>query len=666
MEEKPNDNIINKNNDNKNDSILSRLLLKGEGIRRKGSEEINFSRNNSIFDLDIKQNDHFINIILAKLDEIEKKSEMTFISLINNYKKCYDKYKKRIIDYLQKKEEDINRVIGNQGNTENLLKYACHNIFNKINNLTEIYDNIINNIEHNFELLNIFLNENELINMQNPLEDFLLKNVNMIFSSSFLSRFNFEEINTTNISRINYYNKYLEYLNSENINKSIKSFTLSKDNIDAGIQFIKTNTEIKEIDVKEVNNGNLIRIIDTIKKNNKHLETIKINKFYFNCKDNYPRITNIKDVKIKNGRIGNLNNLKILSYIFINNNESLLHLSLEKINMTDFGFRILMENLYKNDNILNNLEYLSLSGNKITSIASINEEKKKEEKQEEKKIIKKFNKLKIIDLSKNDIYKFEIQFTKFPELKVIDLSSNSIPSSLSMENIFDKEKNKLVLFNNNIIITNCQRFNTKYNEYLHKILQKLECELKILNLCFTYNMNNKNYFEKLRLSPSIKISLIKLDLSYCGLLTDEIINFLKNNFGLFSLQKLNLNYNKSKSNIFEKLLSDEIMLENLNVLDLSHNEIDCNEYEENEFLVKCIKKYTNLKSIKLIYSNFYGVWDLNISIDNEYKGIRKLYINLLDEIKKNNRTFKIIIDDKEVEEHDIEDCFVDLFEIKKY
>ena len=83
MEEKPNDNIINKNNDNKNDSILSRLLLKGEGIRRKDSEEINFSRNNSIFDLDIKQNDHFINIILAKLDEIEKKSEKVFNSLIN-------------------------------------------------------------------------------------------------------------------------------------------------------------------------------------------------------------------------------------------------------------------------------------------------------------------------------------------------------------------------------------------------------------------------------------------------------------------------------------------------------------------------------------------------------------------------------------------------------
>ena len=46
--------------------------------------------------------------------------------------------------------------------------------------------------------------------------------------------------------------------------------------------------------------------------------------------------------------------------------------------------------------------------------------------------------MKIFDLSKNDIYKYEYQFTKFPELKVLDLSSNSIPSCLSLDYIFEK------------------------------------------------------------------------------------------------------------------------------------------------------------------------------------------------------------------------------------
>ena len=430
MEEKPNKNIVNNNNDNENDSILSRLLLEGEGIRNKRSEEINqFPRNNSVFDLNIKKNDNFINIILAKLDEIEKKSEMIFTSLINKYKDCYDKYKERIIYYLKKKEEDMNRVIGNQENTENLLKYACHNIFNKINNLTEIYDNIINNIEHNFGLLNKFLNENELINMQNPLEDFLLKNVNMIYRSSILSGFNFEEINTTNISRINYYNKYLEYLNSEKMNKPIKSFTLSKDNIEAGIQFIKTNTGIKEINIIDVSNENLKSIIKTINKNNEQLDTIEIKKFDFNFGEKYSGIKNLKKITIKNGRIVDLDKL---SYIFINNNENLLNLYLEKVDMTNIDFKKLMENLYKSEKILNNLEYLSLSGNAITSI--------NEEEILNPNSGKKFNKLKIFDLSKNDIYKYEYQFTKFPELKVLDLSSNSIPSCLSLDYIFEKKK----------------------------------------------------------------------------------------------------------------------------------------------------------------------------------------------------------------------------------
>ena len=81
-----------------------------------------------------------------------------------------------------------------------------------------------------------------------------------------------------------------------------------------------------------------------------------------------------------------------------------------------------------------------------------------------------------------------MKLNKFPELKLLDLSSNSIPSNLSMDYIFDKEKKILVLLNNNIIITNCQKYNTKYNEYLNKMLQKLDCDLKILNLSFTYNM----------------------------------------------------------------------------------------------------------------------------------------------------------------------------------
>ena len=181
MEKKPrrntktdiNINFIKDNNIN----ILSKLFVDFKNndeadeeskFRRKYSEQINeIFQMNSLLDLDIEKNDDFSSIILARLDKIEKKSESRFKVLINQYKECYNEYKKRIIDYLKKNEKNINKAIEKQQNNENFSKYAYHNIFNKINNLTEIHDDIINNIEDNYNLLNKFLKEDDLINKQN-------------------------------------------------------------------------------------------------------------------------------------------------------------------------------------------------------------------------------------------------------------------------------------------------------------------------------------------------------------------------------------------------------------------------------------------------------------------------------------------------------------------
>ena len=589
-------------------------------------------------------------MILAKLDEIEKKSESIFTNSINQYKICYDEYKKRIIEYLKDKEKNISKAIENQKNNANLLKYACHNIFNKINHLTEIHDNIINNIENNFELLNIFLNEKNLMNKQKPLEDFLINHSTMIYYSSVLSRFNFEEIDISKISKINYYNKYLEYLNSEKKDESIISYRISKDNIETSLKFLESSSGIKTINVKDVTSENLIKIINAIGKKIDYLDTFEIKNCKFDFKEGIKGTIKSKEVKIKNGIIFNL---KKFSEIFIRFNTSLINLYLEKVDMSNFGFKTLMLNLYKNNNILNNLEYLSLSGNEITSI--------NREAENSPYFTQKFKKLKILDLSKNDIYKFEMPLIKFPELKLLDLSSNSILSSLYMDFYIKEEKNKLVLFNNNIFISNCSNNNARYNEYLCKILQKLNCDLKILNLCFAYNVDNQNSLEKLKLSPAIKISLLKLDLSYCGLCTEVLINFLKNNFGLFSLQKLKLDYNNIQCDIFEKLLDDEILLENLNILDLNQNEINCEKYIENEFLIKVIQKFTNLKCIKLVDSGFYNFWNLNISSDFQDNGFRTLYSDLLKYLKENKRKLKLVVENDICLEKD----FIVLFEFKK-
>ena len=167
----------------------------------------------------------------------------------------------------------------------------------------------------------------------------------------------------------------------------------------------------------------------------------------------------------------------------------------------------------------------------------------------------------------------------------------------------------------------------------------------------------------MKFSPAITISLIKLDLSYCGLSTEVLAKFLENNFRLFSLQKLLLEHNYIKSDIFDKLLSDEIILENLNCLDLSYNDIGCEQYEENEFLIKFIKKYTNLKSIKLIITNFFNFWNLNL--DNKEKDFKRLYTDLLNDLKVKNRAFKFVIEDNE-KDYFMENRFSDLFEFKNH
>ena len=205
------------------------------------------------------------------------------------------------------------------------------------------------------------------------------------------------------------------------------------------------------------------------------------------------------------------------------------------------------------------------------------------------------------------------------------------------------ETNKVILFNDNIFITNNKDNNIKYINYLTKQLANLDFKLKILHLRFTYDKENQNYLEQLKISTSIKITLIKLDLSFCGLTTDILVNFLKNNFGLFSLKNLKLKYNNIDSSLFGKLLSNEILLEQLNTLDLSENDIGCDKFEESVSLIEFIEKYQNLKQIILINSMFVNNWTDHIAPNMDIeKKFNKLYSDLNDKLKLNNRDFIFI------------------------
>ena len=104
----------------------------------------------------------------------------------------------------------------------------------------------------------------------------------------------------------------------------------------------------------------------------------------------------------------------------------------------------------------------------------------------------------------------------------------------------------------------------------------------------------------------MKISLFKLDLSFCGLKDENVLKFLKNNFGLFNLQILNLSNNHLTDNFFDlgSGLKEEILLEKLNILDLSSNNINLKEIKDLKALNNFVENHRDLKKIKLQYINF--------------------------------------------------------------
>ena len=646
--------IINENN-NTNINLLSELFKdyrKSISKKYTGLRSVTFSNviddnfRKDFYDLgDEKDNIDFSEMIKIKLDEIKNSSISQFQNYIDNVNKKYDEFKNKIVDFIESKKRKLSDFEDPLNNKAFILKYAKQNIFIKINNIFEIYDNIINSIEKNFELLNLFYENSILMNSKKQIEDFLINNSNLIENCSVVSKFNFTKLDTSNIKEIKYYKYYINYLSQKKIEdeEEVMQYILKKDDMKNGLGFIKENFSLlgkltlKGIITEDFDNV-LININENMKKNQKTNIT-KLNVLNFSSivpkNEINIQLNMLRKLKMQYGAYINISKI---SKIFIENNNNLTSLSLEDINLTDLGFKSLISSLIKNQSITKTLEYLSLEGNKISMVKYDNEHVSLQYKY--------FQKLKWLILSRNNIYKFDFALNVLPNLKFLDLTSNDIPTSSFME-IAIKEKGKLVLLNDNMFITNSPNNNDIYIEYLNERIPKFDTQIKNLNLNFTYDIGRQNNLEQLKLTNNVALSLIKLDLSFCGITTGVLVNFFKKNPKFICLKQLILKYNNIKADFFEKIIDiAEICLDSINFLDLSENEIICGTVQKMESLYKFIEKNKYLETFRLINSNFFS--DLITKMKDFHQDsdkFKKVLDNLLKHMTETKRSFKFIINE---------------------
>jgi hypothetical protein len=453
-----------------------------------------------------------------------------------------------------------------------------------------------------------------------------------------------DEIDITKIERNDYCNHFFNYL-KENKKIIVNKCVIKKEDKEKEIKYFQENiNNIQKLKIIDIDSKLLEKIIDIIcenkeKKNNfkkivlKDFNNLYLQKNNINIEVNFEKI---EELKFESGKFSN--NL-FLFHLFLSQTGNLRSLTLKKVRMSNFGLNKLMQIILK---FYDSLEYLNLSDNSISVIdfrMFVLDEKGE----------KRFNQLKYLNFSNNNIYLFDYIVLK--NIKVIDLTGNNFFKNNILA-IFLKDKHKVVLINNNLFITNCPKNNNQYIDYLNRVLPGLDYELKELNLCFTYNKENQNQLENLKLSPRVTISLIKLDLSYCGLKTDSVINFLKNNSGLNSLKKLILKYNNIEIDFLKKIHCNEIKLDNLQSINLNENTISfdnaCEDDESfilnfldiNENLIYFIQNNQNLQQLKLLYTGFFDNWMKSLYSYHDIQGkLGILYLNLKKNLDENKRNF---------------------------
>ena len=560
-----------------------------------------------------KQPFNFNDIINVQLNEVKQNTLSYLDKAKSELDKRYTIYIKKINNYINENELKISKVFTNFETNENFINYADDTIFKQIDYLLEIHENIFSALEDHINLLFTFLGQISLIKQKNPFEHFLNTNSNEILNCWFLSKINFNKLSLSNVI----INKDLSdlvsgYLCKKRTNNFAK-ITIQKDtkgNLSLESEFLRDNiNNLEKLKFLGLSGDSVKDILKNLKKptNNKKVmeDNIQIGKKLHSlsiietnfCHSQLPKFSLpiLRKAKIKKS-------LFSLNYFFdsiIGQTSFLKIINIQNCKLNDKDILEFFYYLGQKKYLQDSLQYLGFSGNELTYINL-------------KRFIAKGGELKnlqFFDLSKNNIYEFvSDNFKTMPKLKVLDLSDNNICNYSFFDSIYALyKKNKMhsmILLTNNIFVTNNKYNNRDYRKYIYQVLTTFKYKIKKVNLTLLYNKENIEELTTLRISPAVKISLVKLNLSFCGLKTETIWKFFQNNFGLLNLVSLNISYNFITNYFFSLCAGQDILLEKLKNIDLSMNLIHCKGIDDLKQIEIFINNYQKLKKIKIQQNEF--------------------------------------------------------------
>ena len=482
---------------NKENTIISLNEEKVSILKKKGDYEnringmtklINKMKNElDNKNLSIDSNDNKIILLqneLNNVSQLNNQSNNNISKLINENDQLKNQIKSLKDNYTNislNNEELINKINKlEKENEEKINKINQENI-NKINELqSEISENNKNSIElHNLKIKNQNLNKKILLLQQENKKLLEYENINNDLKNEILLKNkNIEEYKI----KINNDNN-----NNQNIIDSLKKDIISKNNI--------INEQIKNYQVLEKENNNIVILKNNIEKSNNIINELK-NKCEMLSKENEDDKNTIEELKneilIKN-KIIEENKIQIENDLAENESNKNLIIKLKKeiasTNNLIIEYKLKIENLSSKEktsqNKINNLENELLSKNNIINDFKINNEQILRENYNYKNVINDLEKknkdnLNNIEIKKNELNKYKNNYIKIQELN--QELSNKI-ETIKETHIVEINKYKEIISQKETELTTIKGDYINSKQSLEKILelQKKITELKIEN-----------------------------------------------------------------------------------------------------------------------------------------------------------------------------------------